>query len=119
MSKTINVVTLARPRSAGPQMPTPCIRSSCAGAGSMLAPPHSLQLLLWRWCWQMPDPPHSLHSLLLRWCWQMRATPHKHASFDGPPASQSAAFDVTVSTRSCATLAPVKGVGDTVTTCVP
>ena len=36
----------------------------------MLAPPHSLHLLLMRWCWQMLAPPHSLHLLLMRWCWQ-------------------------------------------------
>ena len=37
----------------------------------MLAPPHSLHLLLSRWCWQMLAPPHSLHVLHSRWCWQM------------------------------------------------
>ena len=43
--------------------------------GQMLAPPHSLQSLLLRWCWQMPAPPHSLHWLLSRWCWQTLAPP--------------------------------------------
>ena len=59
----------------------------------MLAPPHSLHVLLWRWCGQMlapallacassalvlaeACPPHSLHALLRRWCWQMLAPPH-------------------------------------------
>jgi hypothetical protein len=44
--------------------------------GQMLAPPHSLQLLLSRWCWQMPAPPHSLHLTLRRWCGQRPAPPH-------------------------------------------
>ena len=42
----------------------------------MLAPPHSLHLLLCRWCWQMLAPPHSLHLLLCRWCWQRLDPPH-------------------------------------------
>ena len=41
-----------------------------------LAPPHSLHLLLSRWCWHRLAPPHSLHRLLWRWCWQMPAPPH-------------------------------------------
>ena len=44
--------------------------------GQMLAPPHSLHLLLMRWCGQMFDPPHSLHWLLMHWCWQMLDPPH-------------------------------------------
>jgi len=42
----------------------------------MPAPPHSLHVLLVRWCWQMLATPHSLHLLLSRWCWQMLAPPH-------------------------------------------
>ena len=38
--------------------------------------PHSLHLLLSRWCWQMLAPPHSVHLLLRRWCGQMLAPPH-------------------------------------------
>jgi hypothetical protein len=40
------------------------------------APPHSLHLLLWCWCWQMLAPLHSLHRLLWRCCGQMLAPPH-------------------------------------------
>ncbi len=39
-------------------------------------PPHSLHVLLMRWCWQISAPPHFLHLLLWRWCWQMLAPPH-------------------------------------------
>ena len=38
--------------------------------------PHSLHVLLMRWCWHKPAPPHSLHWLLMRWCGQMLAPPH-------------------------------------------
>ena len=41
----------------------------------MLAPPHSLHMLLSRWCWQMLASPHSLHVLLSRWCGQMLVPP--------------------------------------------
>ena len=39
-------------------------------------PPHSLHVLLRRWCWQMLAPPHSLHWFLIRWCGQIPAPPH-------------------------------------------
>ena len=42
----------------------------------MLDPPHSLHVLLMRWCWQMLAPPHSLHLFLSRWCGQRLAPPH-------------------------------------------
>jgi len=42
----------------------------------MLVPPHSLQWLHSRWCWQMLVPPHSLHLLHSRWCWQTLPPPH-------------------------------------------
>ena len=37
----------------------------------MLAPPQSLQVLLWRLCSQMLAPPQFLHLLLSRLCSQM------------------------------------------------
>lgn len=49
--------------------------SSTAGA-CRCSPPHSLQVLLHRRCWQMLDPAHFLHLLLRRKCWQMPAPPH-------------------------------------------
>ncbi len=59
----------------------PCTGSEAKAPASSSPPPvvcarQSLQLVLWRWCWQMLAPPHSLHLLLMRWCWQMLAPPH-------------------------------------------
>ena len=46
---------------------TPCIRS----CGQMLAPPHSLHVLLRRWCGQRLAPRTFCNSLLRCWCGQM------------------------------------------------
>ena len=53
----------------------------------MLAPPHSLHVLLWRWCWKMLAPPHSLHLLLSRWCGH---TLRGFFSFEAPAPASSA-----------------------------
>ena len=49
---------------------------STPGTGRLPATPHSLHLLLMRWCEQILAPPQSLHWLLLRWWGQILEPPH-------------------------------------------